>query len=139
MWEKVISYVPHWQVFFQGFLAFFIPYLIFKLFNGFFIVKKGNGKIDIKEYSDQSETVHKPIQKTLEQFTGNYSEDLLLMRKELGHNWDIHFREFHIGNTGNRAAIVFLKGLCDKELIDKHILKIINEWTFRKFHVDKRL
>ncbi|KUF32756.1 MULTISPECIES: spore germination protein [Lysinibacillus] len=123
MWEKVISYVPHWQVFFQGFLAFFIPYLIFKLFNGFFIVKKGNGKIDIKEYSDQSETVHKPIQKTLEQFTGNYSEDLLLMRKELGHNWDIHFREFHIGNTGNRAAIVFLKGLCDKELIDKHILK----------------
>lgn len=49
--------------FFQGFLAFFIPYLIFKLFNGFFIVKKGNGKIDIKEYSDQSETVHKPIQK----------------------------------------------------------------------------
>ncbi|PKU52217.1 MULTISPECIES: spore germination protein [Lysinibacillus] len=123
MWEKMISYVPHWQVFFQGFLAFFIPYLIFKLFHGFLIVKKGNGKIDIKEYSDQSETVHKPIQKTLEQFTGDYSEDLLQMRKELGHNWDIHFREFHIGNTGNRAAIVFLKGLCDKELIDKHILK----------------
>ena len=45
------------------------------------------------------------------------------MRKELGHNWDIHFREFQIGNTDNRAAIVFLKGLCDKELIDKHILK----------------
>ncbi|WP_155591818.1 spore germination protein [Lysinibacillus cavernae] len=122
MWEKVISYVPHWQVFMQGFLAFLIPFLIFKLFNGFLLVKKNNGKIDIKEQANQSEKVHKPIQKTLEQFTGNYNVDLAQMRKEIGHNWDVHFREFHIGNTGNRAAIVFLKGLCDKELIDKHIL-----------------
>ncbi|WP_225340388.1 spore germination protein [Lysinibacillus capsici] len=123
MWEKVISYMPHWQVFLQGFLAFFIPYLIYKLFHVFLFVNKSNGKIEMKEKSEQGESVHIPVQKTLEQFTGDYNKDLLQMRKELGHNWDIHFREFQIGNTDNRAAIVLLKGLCDKELIDKHILK----------------
>ncbi|WP_342441114.1 spore germination protein [Lysinibacillus sp. FSL K6-0075] len=123
MWEKIISYMPHWQVFLQGFLAFFIPYLIYKLFHVFLFVNKSNGKIDMKENSEQSETIQIPVQKKLEHFTGDYSEDFLQMKKELGHNWDIHFREFQIGNTDNRAAIVFLKGLCDKELIDKHILK----------------
>lgn len=123
MWEKVISYMPHWQVFLQGFLAFFIPYLIYKLFHVFLFVNKSNGKIEMIENSEQGEMIHIPVQKTLEQFTGDYNKDLLQMRKELGHNWDIHIREFQIGNTDTRAAIVFLKGLCDKELIDKHILK----------------
>ena len=57
----------------------------------------------MKENSEQVEMVHIPIQKTLEQFTGDFNKDLLQMRKELGHNWDIHFREFQIGNTDNRA------------------------------------
>lgn len=135
MWEKVISYMPHWQVFLQGFLAFFIPYLIYKLFHVFLFVNKSNGKIEMKENSEQVEMVHIPIQKTLEQFTGDFNKDLLQMRKELGHNWDIHFREFQIGNTDNRATIVFLKGLCDKELIDKHILKSLMNGHTKKSSV----
>lgn len=135
MWEKVISYMPHWQVFLQGFLAFFIPYLIYKLFHVFLFVNKSNGKIEMKENSEQVEMVHIPIQETLEQFTGDFNKDLLQMRKELGHNWDIHFREFQIGNTDNRAAIVFLKELCDKELIDKHILKSLMNGHTKKSSV----
>lgn len=63
MWEKMISYMPHWQVFLQGFLAFFIPYLIYKLFHVFLFVNKSNGKIEMKEKSEQGERVHIPVQK----------------------------------------------------------------------------
>lgn len=127
MWEKVISYMPHWQVFMQAFLAFLIPFLIFKLFNGFLFVKKNNGMIDMKEQTVQGEEQYESVSKTLDQFTGVYDVDLLKIKKELEHNWDVQFREFHIGNTGIRAAIVFLKELCHKEMIDKHILKSLME------------
>ncbi|MEH7331461.1 spore germination protein [Neobacillus drentensis] len=56
-------------------------------------------------------------------FSGNITIDLDQIRKELGHNSDVGFREFYLGNTGIRAAIIFLYGLTDKELINKYILK----------------
>ncbi|KHF36097.1 hypothetical protein CM49_01722 [Paenibacillus sp. P1XP2] len=62
-------------------------------------------------------------QASLEPFTGNFALDLERVRKEIGHNSDVHFREFQIGGTGICAAIIFVDGLSDKELIDKHIMK----------------
>ncbi|WP_241747256.1 spore germination protein [Lysinibacillus sphaericus] len=61
-------------------------------------------------------------QESFDYYTGDFHLDVELVKKEIGHNWDVHFREFHIGNTDIRAAIIFLDGLSDKELIDKHIL-----------------
>ncbi|MEQ6357686.1 spore germination protein [Lysinibacillus sp. M3] len=64
----------------------------------------------------------KSSQESFDYYTGNYNLDVELVKKEIGHNWDVHFREFHIGNTDIRATIIFLDGLSDKELINKHIL-----------------
>ncbi|RJX40243.1 spore germination protein [Paenibacillus pinisoli] len=58
-----------------------------------------------------------------EWFTGDFAIDLALVRNEIGHNSDVHFREFHIGGTDVCAAIIFVEGLTDRELIDKHIIK----------------
>ncbi|WP_340451221.1 hypothetical protein [Peribacillus butanolivorans] len=33
MWKTIVSYLPDWQVFIQAFIAFFIPYVISRLFN----------------------------------------------------------------------------------------------------------
>ncbi|WP_336635488.1 spore germination protein [Lysinibacillus fusiformis] len=127
MWEKIISYIPHWQVFMQGFLAFIIPFLIFKLFNGVILEKKKNGKIDLKEYTNQKEVDQPSSQETVDPLTGDFNKDFERIKKEIGHNWDAHFREFHIGNTDIRAAIVFLEGLADKMQIEEHILTSIME------------
>ncbi len=35
----------------------------------------------------------------------------------------MHFREFNIGRTGIRSIIIFVDGLSDKNLIDKHIMQ----------------
>ncbi|MFJ7920480.1 spore germination protein [Lysinibacillus fusiformis] len=127
MWEKIISYIPHWQVFMQGFLAFIIPFLIFKLFNGLILEKKKNGKIDMKEYTNQKEVDQPSSQETVDPLTGDFNKDFERIKKEIGHNWDAHFREFHIGNTDIRASIVFLEGLADKMQIEEHILTSIME------------
>ncbi|GAA3330979.1 hypothetical protein GCM10020331_085680 [Ectobacillus funiculus] len=56
-------------------------------------------------------------------FTGAFSSDLELIKQEITLNSDVYFREFNIGYTCTRAAIVFVEGLADKDLIDTHIMK----------------
>ncbi|WP_370223169.1 spore germination protein [Cytobacillus sp.] len=55
--------------------------------------------------------------------SGDIHKDLEVFEKEIGHNSDVHFREFNIGLTSIRGALIFIDGLSDKELIDKHIMK----------------
>ncbi|PGZ92552.1 spore germination protein [Bacillus sp. AFS029533] len=41
---------------------------------------------------------------------------------EIGHNSDVKFREFLLGETDIQVAIIFIDGLSNAELIQKHIL-----------------
>ncbi|WP_342601829.1 spore germination protein [Peribacillus sp. FSL E2-0159] len=66
-------------------------------------------------------------QDSTDQFTDDLVLNLEAIKQEIGHNWDVHFREFVIGRTGIQAAIVFVEGLSDKELIDKNIMKSLME------------
>lgn len=128
MWEKILAYIPEWKVFMQGFIVFFIPYIILKLFNGIVSKQEMNNdemvniKGQTKQKDELEDQTEKSSQQSYDHYTGNYNLDVELVKKEIGHNWDVHFREFHIGNTDIRATIIFLDGLSDKELIDKHIL-----------------
>lgn len=56
------------------------------------------------------------------QLTDNFNSNLECVKQEIGHNWDVHFREFNLGRTGIRSVIIFADGLSDKDLIDKHIM-----------------
>ncbi len=58
-----------------------------------------------------------------QQITGNLDRDLKHIKQVIGHNSDVHFREFHIGFTGVRATIIFVEGLSDKDFINKQIMK----------------
>ena len=89
-------------------------------------MRRTNIKIrQLKMHSKQSEKTQrfKPPQDLMGHFTGEFTVDLERVRQEIGHNSDVHFREFHIGSKDIRAAIIFVDGLSDKELIDKHIMK----------------
>lgn len=55
-------------------------------------------------------------------FTGEFLSDLELVQQELGQNADVHVRQFTIGGTGIRAAIIFVDGMCDQDRIDNQIL-----------------
>lgn len=77
----------------------------------------------MKQHENEKNKTLNSAQALLKHFTGNFALDLELIREEIGHNSDVHLREFHIGGTGICAALIFIDGLSDKELIDKHIMK----------------
>lgn len=81
----------------------------------------------MKENEDKNRGMNeiKPSQEMTVPFTGNFIMDLELVRQQIGHNSDVNFREFNIGRTGNQAAIIFIDGLSDKQLIDQHIMKTL--------------
>lgn len=58
-----------------------------------------------------------------QQLTSDLTDNLRLIRQEIGNNSDVNIREFSLGNTGVRASIIFIDGLSDTQLIDMHIMK----------------
>jgi spore germination protein len=56
------------------------------------------------------------------EMTGNLTTNLNLIRKEIGHNSDVKFREFQMGTSGIRIAIIFIDGFADRDVINNHIL-----------------
>ncbi|SFA89513.1 spore germination protein [Bacillus sp. cl95] len=55
--------------------------------------------------------------------TGVFKNDLELIRNEIGHNSDVNFREFHLGQTNVLATVVFIDGLADTDLIQEQIMR----------------
>lgn len=129
MWKTIVSFLPDWQVFMQAFIIFFIPYLFSRLFN--YIRERPHQSVSKKE--------SKSSRYLAGVFTGDLKLGMEFIKKKIGHNSDVHFRDFNIGNTGIRAAIIFVEGLSDKDLIDKYIMKSLmidfsnkNQSTFLK-------
>lgn len=54
--------------------------------------------------------------------TGHITKDLERIRQEIGHNSDVNFREFQLGQTDIRMVVIFIDGLSDTDLINKNIL-----------------
>lgn len=54
--------------------------------------------------------------------TGRYDEDVAALNCTRSTNGDVRIREFDLGRMGIRAAVFFLDGLSDKELIEEQIL-----------------
>jgi spore germination protein len=57
-----------------------------------------------------------------DQLTDEFTINLEIVKEKIGHNWDVHFQNFIIGRTGIQTSIIFVEGLSDKDLIDKHIM-----------------
>ncbi|MGO4886218.1 spore germination protein [Anaerobacillus sp. MEB173] len=84
--------------------------------------RKSKSKLLTQSIQDKKdETV--PLHDSTGYFTGDFLLDLELVKQEIGHNSDVHFREFSIGHIGTQAAIIFVGGLADTDLIDQHIMK----------------
>jgi spore germination protein len=76
------------------------------------------------------ENDNKPVVDSLDSFTGNFNADAELIRQKMSQNSDVQFREFYIGGTGTQAMIVFVEGLSDKDIIEKHILRsLMNDFS----------
>ncbi|WP_435368043.1 spore germination protein [Neobacillus niacini] len=84
--------------------------------------KLNKNRMKIEESAKKAKQDKQPFQESIKEMTGNLTADLNLIRKEIGHNSDVEFREFQMGTTGIRIAVVFIDGLADADVINKHIL-----------------
>jgi len=112
MWNTFVSYLPKGSVLLQAFLVVAIPYVLSR------IMSKTKNSID-------NTSVQANKQQDLEppSFIGNLDIDLDRVKTEFIDQSDLNIRRFHLGNTKQRAAIVFINGISDRDLIDTHILK----------------
>ncbi|AGE63617.1 spore germination protein [Bacillus subtilis] len=69
-----------------------------------------------KQHKSDYSTAEKQDQDVL---TGNIGYDLEHVKRKIGHNGDVHFRELEITHLHVKAALIFVEGLSDQDLINK--------------------
>lgn len=131
MWKTVVSYIPDWDVFVQALFILIVPIIIYviskwlqsKLNNQFTQVAKSENLSKGRTSEENSS------------FSGDYQSDIASIKQRIARNCDVHIREFTIGGTNKKSAIIYVEGLYDKELIEDKVLKsIMLEDVEKLFH-----
>ncbi|GIP00338.1 putative membrane protein YndD [Paenibacillus lautus] len=120
MWSVIVSYIPKWTIWVQALLLVLVPILLLALTNWF--RKSINSSYSLKPNKPSPPEREDSISPQA-LMTGFYDADLTSVRKAIGNNGDVEFREFTIRGTGTRAAIVFVDGLMDSDLMDTHLIR----------------
>ncbi|MFS0873610.1 spore germination protein [Paenibacillus xylanilyticus] len=134
MWSKILSHVPDWKIWVQAFLVLIIPIVILQAnrwlkstVRGGGIGKDNNqpnqaGKGSSSDNADQNQKMETGAYANIK-LTGNYATDLISSRETFGQNADVHIREFIIRGTNTPAAVMYVEGLVDQQLIDDHLIR----------------
>ncbi|MDK8193521.1 spore germination protein [Paenibacillus sp. UMB7766-LJ446] len=125
MWAKILSYVPEWSTWGQAFLLFLMPILFLKGFQWVrSSLKKGtfsNKDQQNRDADSNPSTGEETGSYANIRLTGKYAMDLISVKETFGQNADVHIREFTIRGTHTSAAVIYVDGLVDHDLIDKYL------------------
>ncbi|MFJ2047526.1 spore germination protein [Paenibacillus taichungensis] len=134
MWSTIWSYVPEWPIWLQAFLLCVIPLSILKITRwirssvdqGSFAIStdQNQGNNDeqfVSSGSDENQSLETGRYANIK-LTGNYVTDLISSKETFAQNADVHIREFTIRGTNTRAAVMYIDGLVDQQLIDEHLI-----------------
>ncbi|RCX23763.1 spore germination protein [Fontibacillus phaseoli] len=109
-----MSYLPNWSLLVQAFLLLIIPILLVLLSR---VIRKS-----LKTSMDSHSKPEKEIGLTDVPISGTYDSDIASIRKAIGDQADVWIREMVIRGTEIRAALVYVDGLTDNDLIDTHLI-----------------
>ncbi|MCR8660585.1 spore germination protein [Paenibacillus endoradicis] len=118
MWSSVISFIPSFSVFFQALMLLLIPQLFFTVAKFY---RKRVNKGENKNQHQSNENNSNDNQDELK-IAGHLGDDLELLKEKVGHNSDVHFRDFHIKMLNRKATLIFVEGMQQSDFINKHIL-----------------
>ncbi|MFE6078684.1 spore germination protein [Paenibacillus sp. NPDC057886] len=125
MWSKILSYVPEWPIWGQAFLLFLMPILFMKGFQWFrSSLKKGTFSSEDQQNQDNasnSSSNEETGSYANIRLIGDYATDLISVKETFGQNADVRIREFTIRGTNTPAAVIYVDGLVDHDLIDTHL------------------
>ncbi len=125
MWKTIISYIPDWIIFVQALVILIVPIIIY--FTSKWLQSALGSRTSEGSPTESKSEGNTPENGKVETednipFTGKYITDLASIKKSISQNCDVHFREFTMA-TGKKAAIIYVEGLYDKELIEVQVMK----------------
>ncbi|QQZ64308.1 spore germination protein [Paenibacillus sonchi] len=125
MWPTIVSYIPGWVIFMQAAITLLCPlgiYFIYKKLYAF--VSSAGPKMKAIAQPNAESTADSLV-------SGQYEADLSNLQQAIGGNSDVNFREFVVQGYELRAVLVFVNGMQDEELINKHVMQQLmfrNSW-----------
>lgn len=145
MWGSILELIPKWSVIFQGFMIFFVPFILIRTTSWARAkedtistrAKKAAGSIgggvpygETSIGTSGTKKVAKPDGSadlsegpTGASYSGQFREDLQRFKEMSTDMHDVSFRELRIGGIKLQAALIFVDGLTDKDKMDRNILK----------------
>lgn len=124
MLSSIKSHIPGWSVFFQALIAFVVPILLYRLYKSLVsladdkLVSSG-GATSLNSSSDKA-TPSDPI-------TANYDANMDNIRNTVGVNSDVVIRELTMGNAKVRAALIFVKGMQEDQVLKLGIMQMLQD------------
>ena len=124
MWKFIVSHFPGWDVILQAVMLLVLPVVFYflshwvksRLSNRSSAKSRGASTSGAVSNSDDEEFAgEQPV-------TGNYDHDLSVLKQQSANHCDIHIREF-ILREKNKAALLYVDGLYDKNLMDTQVLE----------------
>ncbi|MBW4080666.1 spore germination protein [Paenibacillus sp. S150] len=121
MWSTIVPYIPGWIIFVQAAITLICPLGIYFTYQKLYaFVGSGRGP---RTKRVSSASPHKAASTAGSLVSGRYEADLTLIKQAVAGNSDVHIREFVVSGHGLRAALVFVEGLQDEEMINKQVMQ----------------
>ncbi|MNO26547.1 Spore germination protein B1 [compost metagenome] len=120
MWSTIVSYIPSWIIFVQAAVTMIFPLGIYYIYTKLYAFVGSARGPKLNESSPSGPNV-KPAAESL--ISGKYEADLSFIKQAIGGNSDVHFREFVVKGHERQAVLVFVDGMQDEELINKHVIQ----------------
>ncbi|WP_374018422.1 spore germination protein [Paenibacillus thiaminolyticus] len=111
MWNAIVSYFPSWEIWLQAAIGLCVPY-------GISLAVSKSRHPNREQSEQESGVTDQPVP-----FAGELHADMALIQNKFNHQSDVSMRAFCLGKTSQQAAVFFVNGISDKELIETHILK----------------
>lgn len=116
-WSNIVSYIPDWPVFVQAGATLLIPVVLYFTHRWFrSVVTNGGGSSEkLTAATEESDSL----------LTGDYDADLDSIKQAIGSNDDLHFREYRVAELGIRAALIYIDGMQEDQLIDTQVMQVL--------------
>ncbi|MHA7963261.1 spore germination protein [Paenibacillus sp. CAU 1782] len=118
--SAIMKYIPDWTIFAQAIIALLVPLLMFFLYRKLYhFVGKAPGP-NVNRAVEKKELHEENVP-----FTGNYEEDIQIIKDLIGENCDFRTREFPMAKMNCRGLLVYVDGMQNDRLLNLKLLEFL--------------
>lgn len=126
MWSKIAAYIPDWTTFMLAGFTLLIPIAVYFLHRRLrSVITDGQRHSGNRNGGASADDPQATRENSGPPLSGDYEADLGAVKQAIGGNDDVHFREYAIAELGARAALIYIDGMPEKQLIDTQVMQVL--------------